>query len=152
MSSGIFGWYKTTIHIYSNPNGQQGGEWPKHTANGREYYELAINKTHIGRGPRLRQCAFWNEYIPQLMTSSESFFIVNRHCYSYVHSISKSQIINLFFAATPAPASTQCTNDGSAMTNNIYVTTSLAIMFIIFHSFRRIQTISCWVASMQVAL
>lgn len=68
------------MHIYSNPNGQEGGEWPKHTASGREYYELAINKTHIGRGPRLRQCAFWNEYIPQLMASSKSFIIfIDKH-------------------------------------------------------------------------
>lgn len=59
--------------IYSNPNGQveaDGGEWPKHTALGKEYFELGVNVTHIGRGPRLRQCAFWREYLPQLITAT----------------------------------------------------------------------------------
>lgn len=57
----------------SNPNGQvevDSGEWPKHTALGREYFELGVNVSHIGRGPRLRQCAFWREYLPQLITAT----------------------------------------------------------------------------------
>lgn len=29
-----------------------------------------MNRTHIGRGPRLRQCAFWKEYLPQLLTTT----------------------------------------------------------------------------------
>lgn len=45
-------------------------EWPKHTANGREYLELGINTTKTGHGPRMRQCAFWKEYIPQLIAAT----------------------------------------------------------------------------------
>lgn len=43
-------------------------EWPLHTAQGRQYIELGMNTSFIGRGPRLRQCAFWKKYLPQLMT------------------------------------------------------------------------------------
>lgn len=57
--------------LYSNPNGQSTENlWPKHTANEREYFELGMNVSHIGRGPRLRQCAFWKDYLPQLLTST----------------------------------------------------------------------------------
>lgn len=44
--------------------------WPKHTAAGKHYLELGINTTHVGRGPRLRQCAFWKEYLPQLIQAT----------------------------------------------------------------------------------
>lgn len=40
--------------------------WPLHTAYGREYLTLAVNSTATGRGPRLKQCAFWKKYLPQL--------------------------------------------------------------------------------------
>lgn len=57
----------------SNPNGPNAevAEWPKHTANGKEYMELGINVSRIGHGIRSRQCAFWKEYLPQLMTASK---------------------------------------------------------------------------------
>jgi acetylcholinesterase len=41
--------------------------WPVHTAHGKEYLTLAVNNTEIGRGPRTKQCAFWQKYLPQLM-------------------------------------------------------------------------------------
>jgi hypothetical protein len=41
--------------------------WPVHTAYGREYLTLDVNSTKTGRGPRLKQCAFWKKYLPQLM-------------------------------------------------------------------------------------
>lgn len=44
--------------------------WPKHSELGKHYMELGINTTHIGRGPRLRQCAFWKEYLPTLIQST----------------------------------------------------------------------------------
>jgi len=40
--------------------------WPLHTAYGREYLTLDVNSTATGRGPRLKQCAFWKKYLPQL--------------------------------------------------------------------------------------
>lgn len=45
-------------------------EWPLHTAQGRQYIELGMNTSFIGRGPRLRQCAFWKKYLPQLMAAT----------------------------------------------------------------------------------
>lgn len=58
--------------MYSDPNGQSPDVevWPKHTAVGKHYLELGINTTHVGRGPRLRQCAFWKEYLPQLVQAT----------------------------------------------------------------------------------
>jgi hypothetical protein len=41
--------------------------WPVHTAYGREYLTLDVNFTKTGRGPRLKECAFWKKYLPQLM-------------------------------------------------------------------------------------
>ncbi|XP_055377991.1 acetylcholinesterase-like isoform X2 [Condylostylus longicornis] len=46
-------------------------EWPKHTAETREFLELGLNTSHVGKGPRLRQCAFWKEYLPQLITATK---------------------------------------------------------------------------------
>ncbi|KAH1001564.1 hypothetical protein HUJ04_005564 [Dendroctonus ponderosae] len=40
--------------------------WPLHTAYGREYLTLDVNSTATGKGPRLKQCAFWKKYLPQL--------------------------------------------------------------------------------------
>uniref|UniRef100_A0A1B6JWT5 Carboxylic ester hydrolase n=2 Tax=Homalodisca liturata TaxID=320908 RepID=A0A1B6JWT5_9HEMI len=45
--------------------------WPVHTAYGREYLTLDVNSTATGRGPRLKQCAFWKKYLPQLIASTE---------------------------------------------------------------------------------
>ncbi|XP_064112237.1 acetylcholinesterase-like isoform X1 [Macrobrachium nipponense] len=41
--------------------------WPVHTALGREYLTLSINSTAIGRGPRLKKCAFWKKFAPKLL-------------------------------------------------------------------------------------
>lgn len=44
--------------------------WPQHTTYGREFLTLDINSTAIGQGPRLRQCAFWKKYLPQLISTT----------------------------------------------------------------------------------
>ncbi|XP_072763674.1 acetylcholinesterase isoform X1 [Anoplolepis gracilipes] len=41
--------------------------WPQHTATNKEYLTLDVNSTEIGSGPRVRQCAFWKKYLPQLL-------------------------------------------------------------------------------------
>jgi len=64
------------ILYYSNPNpGLKTDlpEWPKHTAHGKHYLELGMNTSFIGRGPRLRQCAFWKKYLPQLVASTSKY-------------------------------------------------------------------------------
>ena len=53
--------------------------WPLHTESTREYLTLAANDSSIGRGPRLRQCAFWDSYLPSLLRSSE-FVPLYRYC------------------------------------------------------------------------
>ncbi|XP_055301945.1 acetylcholinesterase-like isoform X2 [Sitodiplosis mosellana] len=110
--------YWSNFARFGNPNGQSTeNEWPKHTANGREYFELNMNRTHIGRGPRLRQCAFWKDYLPQLLTST---------------------------ALPAAVNSSQCTSDGRTITSNSYVISTIAIIFLIFHSIKNIRAILCW--------
>jgi acetylcholinesterase len=61
--------------IYSNPSKSPDGSWtqeywPVHTPYGREYLTFAANHSWVGRGPRLRQCAFWKEYLPSLKTAA----------------------------------------------------------------------------------
>lgn len=41
--------------------------WPVHTTTGREYLTLATNSTSVGRGPRLKKCAFWKKFAPKLL-------------------------------------------------------------------------------------
>lgn len=68
-----------SFSIISDPNGPVSTEikkWPKHTVNGKHYLELGINSTYVGRGPRLRQCAFWKEYLPQLVQATCKFFFL----------------------------------------------------------------------------
>ncbi|XP_015608238.1 acetylcholinesterase [Cephus cinctus] len=42
--------------------------WPVHTASNKEYLTLDTNTTEIGQGPRVKQCAFWKTYLPQLLS------------------------------------------------------------------------------------
>uniref|UniRef100_A0A182VR59 Acetylcholinesterase n=1 Tax=Anopheles minimus TaxID=112268 RepID=A0A182VR59_9DIPT len=57
-----------------NPNAASSefAEWPKHTAHGRHYLELGLNTSFVSRGPRLRQCAFWKKYLPQLVAATSN--------------------------------------------------------------------------------
>lgn len=69
--------------VCRNPSQSPGGQWtgtywPLHTAYGREYLTLAINTTATGRGPRLKQCAFWKKYLPQLMAVTSKLFFYLR--------------------------------------------------------------------------
>ncbi|KAJ8684458.1 hypothetical protein QAD02_020250 [Eretmocerus hayati] len=60
----------------SDPNKGDNGswekvKWPVHTADSKEYLTLDTNTTAIGHGPRVKQCAFWKKYLPQLLSASE---------------------------------------------------------------------------------
>ena len=64
--------------LFRNPSMSEDGTWtdvywPVHTPFGREYLTLAINNTSTGRGPRLKQCAFWKKYLPQLVAVTCKF-------------------------------------------------------------------------------
>lgn len=74
--------------FHRDPNRAPGhhslNEWPLHTPKGKEYLELNIKYLNeadkskaVGRGPRTKECAFWKEYLPQLIASTGSgyFFI-----------------------------------------------------------------------------
>lgn len=66
----------------NSPTGTGGGgtghvTWPLHSAARREYLELnpkLLDETDpskvIGRAPRAKQCAFWADYLPKLVTST----------------------------------------------------------------------------------
>ncbi|KAK9512929.1 hypothetical protein O3M35_001234 [Rhynocoris fuscipes] len=64
-----------------NPNLQSDNTWtttywPLHTAFGREYITLDVNASATGgRGPRVKQCAFWKKYLPQLISSTGIHFL-----------------------------------------------------------------------------
>lgn len=139
---------------HSNPNGQSNeNEWPKHTANGREYMELGINISHIGRGPRLRQCAFWKDYLPQLLQSTGELPSPDSQIIWLTHFHSKfdrmqykiyNSVFNLLVSASTTPVnSSECTNGGRTITVNSYVTTSLAVIYLIFYSFKHLRVTLC---------
>ncbi|CAG0920909.1 unnamed protein product, partial [Notodromas monacha] len=53
--------------------------WPAHTAQGREYLLLSHpagsrlsprSEDNTGRGPRVKQCAFWKQFLPQLYAAT----------------------------------------------------------------------------------
>ncbi|XP_064456026.1 acetylcholinesterase-like isoform X2 [Ornithodoros turicata] len=44
--------------------------WPVHTAYGKEYLTLAVNSSLVGYGHRAKYCAFWQEFLPQLVNLS----------------------------------------------------------------------------------
>ncbi|XP_071798342.1 acetylcholinesterase-like [Asterias amurensis] len=50
------------------------GDWPLYTMDSQKYFTLnkSINNgdVFIGHGPRAKECAFWREYIPSLVTQT----------------------------------------------------------------------------------
>nr|ADA63843.1 acetylcholinesterase [Lasioderma serricorne] len=73
--------------------------WPTHTAFGREFLTLDVNSTATGRGPRVKQCAFWKKYLPQLTQISTEISNSKKEtdC-TNVGSTMASTAILLFFA------------------------------------------------------
>ncbi|XP_076040560.1 acetylcholinesterase-like [Oratosquilla oratoria] len=54
-----------------NPSENEDGEWdhtywPVHTHTERSYLTLSTNISVIGKGPRLKKCAFWKKFLPKL--------------------------------------------------------------------------------------
>ncbi len=87
------------VCIIRDPNGAQPDVkvWPLHTATGKHYLELGINTTHVGRGPRLRQCAFWKEYLPQLIQATCKSKLIFIFFYFYFLDIASCEINFRFF-------------------------------------------------------
>lgn len=105
----------------SDPNGGPDSvpdiEWPKHSLTGREYLELNVNTSYIGRGPRLRQCAFWKEYLPQLVAATCKCSVV-LYRPLHINLLIIFQFVFSFAATSTIPSQTPCTNSG--ITFNIY--------------------------------
>ncbi|XP_064639370.1 acetylcholinesterase-like isoform X2 [Lineus longissimus] len=62
-------------------------EWPLHTYEGREYLELNTKLMNepdkskaVGYGPRAQECAFWQEYLPQLVTATDKRIVTPSTC------------------------------------------------------------------------
>ncbi|XP_050542863.1 acetylcholinesterase-like [Daktulosphaira vitifoliae] len=69
--------YWTNFAKTGNPSKTIDGEWvkprwPIHTAYGKEFLTLDTNNTSTGVGPRLEQCAFWKNYVPNITAISKS--------------------------------------------------------------------------------
>ncbi|XP_069103406.1 acetylcholinesterase-like isoform X1 [Argopecten irradians] len=59
------------------PNNAHLNEWPIHTHTERKYLRLDThlvnnldNSQSVRSGPRIKQCAFWREYLPKLVTAT----------------------------------------------------------------------------------
>ncbi|CAL4109495.1 unnamed protein product, partial [Meganyctiphanes norvegica] len=58
---------KTGNPVQSDDGGFESVSWPVHTAGRREFLTLSTTSTDEGRGPRLKKCAFWKNFVPQLL-------------------------------------------------------------------------------------
>ncbi|CAG0878892.1 unnamed protein product [Darwinula stevensoni] len=48
--------------------------WPQHTLYRREFLDLNVeDPSKKGRGPRIRECAFWRQFLPQLLHATGYF-------------------------------------------------------------------------------
>ncbi|CAG0913163.1 unnamed protein product [Notodromas monacha] len=55
-----------------DPSLDSGPAWPKYTRENPVYLEWNANRTgEIGKGPRARECAFWNEFMPHLRVAHD---------------------------------------------------------------------------------
>jgi hypothetical protein len=81
--------------VRRNPTLEEGPEWPKYNRTHPVYMELNGEKVGLtGRGPRAKECAFWNELMPHLKINSgtngqrKSYIIlkcqwITHHCVNY---------------------------------------------------------------------
>ncbi|XP_018494487.1 LOW QUALITY PROTEIN: acetylcholinesterase-like [Galendromus occidentalis] len=54
-----------------NPDGNwEKTYWPAHTAFGKEFLILDVNSTQVGYGNRAKHCAFWKNFLPNLIALS----------------------------------------------------------------------------------
>lgn len=54
-----------------NPDGNwEKTYWPAHTAFGKEFLILDVNSTQVGYGHRAKHCAFWKNFLPNLIALS----------------------------------------------------------------------------------
>ncbi|XP_020287286.1 acetylcholinesterase-like isoform X2 [Pseudomyrmex gracilis] len=65
-------------NVGDSTNGLKLPYWPPHTVANKEYLTLDINNTEIGSGPRVRQCAFWKKYLPQLLGATSKLEVASK--------------------------------------------------------------------------
>lgn len=84
-----------TIFFNRNPNKEPGetrdvDDWPIHTYKEREYIVLDTKfhehnkKPTVEKGYKIKQCAFWREYVPTLMHTTGMFEVFVRQFCTYV--------------------------------------------------------------------
>ncbi|XP_076332894.1 acetylcholinesterase-like [Tachypleus tridentatus] len=76
--------------------------WPVYTPYAREYLTLDLNSNKTGRGPRAEYCAFWQQYLPQLVKATSPHVNPIRECNSssaISWNISASAVIWLLVVA-----------------------------------------------------
>lgn len=83
--------------FHRNPSKSPGGTWtqeywPVHTPYGREYLTFATNHSWVGRGPRLRQCAFWKKYLPSLKTAAGKIILIIEFIHQIIKGLSPASL------------------------------------------------------------
>lgn len=67
------------VHVYINSDPNLGSiqpsvqltNWPKYTTNTQTFLRIEANNYTTGQYHRARQCAFWNQYAPQLVAGNK---------------------------------------------------------------------------------
>jgi acetylcholinesterase len=99
--------YWTNFAKSGDPNRSPGepslDEWPLHTPQGKEYLELnskhlrlppAERERSVGRGPRAKECAFWVEYLPHLIATTEDISETEKEWKLQFHEWSTQYIVD----------------------------------------------------------
>lgn len=47
--------------------------WPTYSREKQEYFIFNAETSGVGKGPRAKACAFWNDFLPRLRNTSGEF-------------------------------------------------------------------------------
>ncbi|XP_046283041.1 acetylcholinesterase isoform X4 [Marmota monax] len=56
----------------NDPRNTKGPQWPPYTAGAQQYVSLNLRPLEVRRGLRAQACAFWNRFLPKLLSATAS--------------------------------------------------------------------------------
>lgn len=54
----------------NDPRNTKGPQWPPYTAGAQQYVSLNLRPLEVRRGLRAQACAFWNRFLPKLLSAT----------------------------------------------------------------------------------
>ncbi|XP_046283042.1 acetylcholinesterase isoform X5 [Marmota monax] len=56
----------------NDPRNTKGPQWPPYTAGAQQYVSLNLRPLEVRRGLRAQACAFWNRFLPKLLSATDT--------------------------------------------------------------------------------